>query len=376
MLTVEGMLARTRHAVKPANRAAVPAGPRYLTVPMLTGIICSMSDHLINTRGPADLHTNGAEPAALADSALRDSLYRLMLLIRRFEERVYRLFLEGEIPGTLHQYQGQEAVAVGVCGVLTRDDWITSTHRPHGHALAKGVTARAAMAELYGKRTGCCGGKGGSMHLGDPAVGMLPAIAIVGGGNTVVTGLGLAMKLRGSRQVAVCFFGEGATNEGAFHEGINFAAVERLPVVLVCENNLYGASTSYSRVALVPDVAERAKAYGVPARIVDGMDVVAVREAAQDAVAAARAGAGPTLLECKTYRFTGHSRSDARGYRTREEEARWAARDPLLVLGASLDEVTLKSLEAEVKAELDDAVEFARKSPFPEPGDATADIYA
>ena len=335
-----------------------------------------MSDHLINIRGTADSHADGTEPAALADSGLRESLYRRMLLIRRFEERVYRLFLEGEIPGTLHQYQGQEAVAVGVCDVLTRDDWITSTHRPHGHALAKGVSTRAAMAELYARRTGCCGGKGGSMHLGDPEVGMLPAIAIVGGGNTVVTGLGLAMKLRRRRQVAVCFFGDGATNEGAFHEGINFAAVERLPVVLVCENNLYGASTPYSRVALVPDVAERAKAYGVPARIVDGMDVLAVREAARDAVAAARAGAGPTLLECKTYRFTGHSRSDARGYRTREEEARWAARDPLLVLGASLDEATLGHLEAEVKAELDDAVEFARSSPFPEPGDATAGVYA
>ena len=335
-----------------------------------------MSDHLINIPGTPDSHEDGTEPAALDDSELRESLYRRMLLIRRFEERVYRLFLEGEIPGTLHQYQGQEAVAVGVCDVLTRDDWITSTHRPHGHALAKGVSTRAAMAELYGRRTGCCGGKGGSMHLGDPEVGMLPAIAIVGGGNTVVTGLGLAMKLRRRRQVAVCFFGDGATNEGAFHEGINFAAVERLPVVLVCENNLYGASTPYGRVALVPDVAERAKAYGVPARIVDGMDVMAVREAARDAVAAARAGAGPTLLECKTYRFTGHSRSDARGYRTREEEARWAARDPLLVLGASLDEATLGHLEAQVKAELDDAVEFARSSPFPEPGDATADVYA
>jgi TPP-dependent pyruvate/acetoin dehydrogenase alpha subunit len=248
-----------------------------------------MSDHLINIPGTADSHEDGTEPAALDDSELRESLYRRMLLIRRFEERVYRLFLEGEIPGTLHQYQGQEAVAVGVCDVLTHDDWITSTHRPHGHALAKGVSTRAAMAELYGRRTGCCGGKGGSMHLGDPEVGMLPAIAIVGGGNTVVTGLGLAMKLRRRRQVAVCFFGDGATNEGAFHEGINFAAVERLPVVLVCENNLYGASTPYGRVALVPDVAERAKAYGVPARIVDGMDVMAVREAARDAVAAARA---------------------------------------------------------------------------------------
>jgi len=299
-----------------------------------------------------------------------------MLLIRRFEERVYRLFLEGEIPGTLHQYQGQEAVAVGVCDVLRRDDWITSTHRPHGHALAKGVTARAAMAELYGKATGCCKGKGGSMHLGDPAVGMLPAIAIVGGGNTVVTGLGLAMKLRRTEQVAACFFGDGASNEGAFHEGLNFAAVEQLPIVFVCENNLYGASTPYGRVSLVPDVAQRATAYGVPAQIVDGMDVLAVRAACAEAVASARAGGGPTLIECKTYRFTGHSRSDARGYRTREEEDEWSQRDPLVVIGARLDEAALAELESEVRAELDDAVEFARSSPQPDPAEALEDIYA
>src|SRR5579862_6455783 len=247
--------------------------------------------------------------AAQPDPVTLAGLYRQMLLIRRFEETVYYLFLEGEIPGTLHQYQGQEAVAVGICDALRPTDWITSTHRPHGHALAKGVTARAAMAELFGKATGCCAGKGGSMHLGDPAVGMLPAIAIVGGGNTVVTGVGLAFALRRSDQVAACFFGEGATNEGAFHEGLNFAAVARLPIVLVCENNLYGASTHYEHVSIVPDVANRAKAYGVPARIVDGMDVLAVREATVDAVAAVRGGAGPSFLECKTYRFTGHSRS-------------------------------------------------------------------
>jgi TPP-dependent pyruvate/acetoin dehydrogenase alpha subunit len=299
-----------------------------------------------------------------------------MLLIRHFEERVYRLFLDGEIPGTLHQYQGQEAVAAGVCDVLRRDDWITSTHRPHGHALAKGVATREAMAELYGKATGCCGGKGGSMHLGDPAVGMVPAIAIVAGGNTVVNGLGLAMKLRRTDQVAACFFGEGATNEGAFHEGLNFAAVEELPIVLVCENNLYGASTPYTRVSRVRDVAERAAAYGVPARIVDGMDVLAVREAAASAVEAARTGAGPTLLECKTYRFTGHSRSDARGYRSREEEAEWSERDPLAVLGARLPADTIGQLEADVQAELDDAVEFARASPFPDPQAAFEDVYA
>ena len=301
-------------------------------------------------------------------------LYRQMLLIRRFEERVYLLFLEGEIPGTLHQYQGQEAVAAGVCDALNLDDWITSTHRPHGHALAKGVSPRSAMAELYGKQTGCCRGRGGSMHLGDPDVGMPPAIAIVGGGNTVVTGIGLAFKLQRSERVAVCFFGDGATNEGAFHEGLNFAAVQRLPVVFVCENNLYGASTPWHQVSLVTDVADRAAAYGVPGRIVDGMDALAVREATADAVAAARAGEGPTLLECKTYRFVGHSRSDARGYRTREEEAEWQARDPIARLRPQVADA--ESIEAEVEATLDDAVEFARSSPDADPADVGLDAYA
>ena len=303
-------------------------------------------------------------------------LYRELVRIRRFEERVYLLFLEGEIPGTVHQYQGQEAVAVGVCSALERTDWITSTHRPHGHALAKGVSPRAAMAELYGKATGCCRGRGGSMHLGDPDVGMLPAIAIVAGGNTVVTGLGLAFKLRRSGQVAACFFGEGATNEGAFHEGLNFAAVQQLPVVFVCENNLYGASTPYRRVSLVEDVAARAAAYGVPGRIVDGMDVLAVHVAASEAVADARAGNGPTLLECKTYRFVGHSRSDARGYRARDEEAEWKERDPVARLRAELPEDVAAAIEVAIEGVLDDAVEFARGSPDPDPEELPGDVYA
>lgn len=309
-------------------------------------------------------------------------LYRQMLLIRRFEETVYYLFLEGEIPGTLHQYQGQEAVAVGICDALRPTDWITSTHRPHGHALAKGVTPRAAMAELYGKATGCCMGKGGSMHLGDPAVGMLPAIAIVGGGNTVVTGLGLAFALRRTDQVAVCFFGDGASNEGAFHEGMNFAAVRRLPIVFVCENNLYGASTPFGAVSALVDVADRAAAYGIPGHVVDGMDVVAVREAGALAVANARAGDGPTLLECKTYRFVGHSRSDARGYRAAEEEAVWKERDPIprlrsaLVEPASVGPDAVETIEREVEATIEDAVEFARASPDADPQEALTDVYA
>lgn len=308
-------------------------------------------------------------------------LYERMLLLRRFEERVYHLFLQGELPGTLHQYQGQEAVAVGICDHLSHTDWITSTHRPHGHALAKGVTPRSAMAELYAKVTGCCRGKGGSMHLGDPDVGMLPAIAIVGGGNSIVTGLGLTFKLRKTQQVAVCFFGDGATNEGAFHESMNFAAVQKLPIVFVCENNLYGASTPYHKVSPVVDVAERACAYNIPAHIVDGMDVLAVHRAGGDAIAAARCGGGPILLECKTYRFTGHSRSDARGYRTKTEEADWLARDSITSLGHQLiaagyaDEAMLATVEDQVTLILDDAVEFARNSPDTTVAQATEDVF-
>lgn len=314
------------------------------------------------------------------DDALH--LYQEMLRIRRFEDRVYQLFLKGELPGTLHQYQGQEAVAVGACQALEKSDWITSTHRPHGHALAKGVSMRSAMAELYGKATGCCAGKGGSMHLGDPDVGMIPAIAIVAGGISVVTGLGLAFKLQKSGQVALCFFGEGASNEGAFHEGVNFAAVQQLPIVFMCENNIYGASTPFHQTSLVENVADRAVAYGIPSVIVDGMDVVAVRTAVAEARERAAAGHGPTLIEAKTYRFAGHSRGDARGYRTRDEEAEWADKDAIARMALAItstglaDEAALAAVRVDVDIELEDSVEFARNSPDPDPAEALTDAYA
>ncbi|MFM7146514.1 MAG: thiamine pyrophosphate-dependent dehydrogenase E1 component subunit alpha, partial [Actinomycetales bacterium] len=314
------------------------------------------------------------------DDAL--ATYRELCRLRRFEDKVYQLFLKGELPGTVHQYQGQEAVAVGVCQALESGDWITSTHRPHGHAIAKGVSMRAALAELYGKATGCCGGKGGSMHLGDPEVGMVPAIAIVAGGVSIVSGMGLAFKLQRTGQVAACFFGEGATNEGAFHEGVNFAAVQRLPIVYVCENNLYGASTPYHVTTLVPEVAERAAAYGIPAVSVDGMNPLAVREATAVARARAAAGDGPTLIEAKTYRFAGHSRGDAKKYRTRDEEEQWKGLDPIDRMITAIcardpqASAALALIDAQVAAEIDDAVEFARSSPDPEVGDAFTDAYA
>ena len=308
-------------------------------------------------------------------------MYRRMLTIRRFEERCNYLFMQGRIPSTLHLYIGQEAVAVGVCAHLRPEDYALSTHRPHGHAIAKGVSLRSIMAELFAKVTGCCQGKGGSMHVGDMAVGMLPAIAIVGANIPLAAGLGLAAKRLGTDRVAVAFFGDGAANEGAFHEGVNMAAIWDLPVIYVCENNLYGASTNFSKVFRVENVADRAQAYGIPGVVVDGMDVTAVYQVAGEAVARARRGEGPTLIECKTYRLVGHSRSDPRTYRTKEEEAVWQAKDPipntaerLKALGLADDE-TLAAIEKDVETEIDDAVAFAEASPSPEPVDALKHVF-
>lgn len=308
-------------------------------------------------------------------------MYRTMLTIRQFEEKCNYLFMQGRIPSTLHLYIGQEAVAAGVCAHLSPADYMLSTHRPHGHAIAKGVSLNSIMAELYAKRTGCCQAKGGSMHVGDMAVGALPAIAIVGGNIPIAAGLALAAKRLGTDQVTVAFFGEGAANEGAFHEGINMAAIWSLPVIYVCENNLYGASTSFSSVFKVENVADRAAAYGIPGVVVDGMDVEAVYQAAGEAVARARRGDGPTLLECKTYRLVGHSRSDPRNYRSKEEEAAWQARDPiprlarrLKELGQATDE-TLAAIEDQVVQAVQAAVAFAEESPYPEPADTLQHVF-
>ena len=316
------------------------------------------------------------------DTELLISLFKDIIRLRKFEDKVYQLFLKGELPGTIHQYQGQEAVAVGICSVLEKSDWITSTHRPHGHAIAKGVKMRDAMAELYGKVTGCCKGKGGSMHLGDPDVGMIPAIAIVAGGISVVTGIGLAFKLKKTKQVAACFFGEGATNEGAFHEGLNMAAYQKLPIIYVCENNLYGASTQYNKTTLVEDVAERVKSYGMRSMIVDGMNVVEVYLAAKEAKESVLNGEGPILIEAKTYRFAGHSRGDAKKYRSNEEEDYWKTMDPIermkdsLFSNNVLDDDSYALILRDIQEEIDDAVLFAQQSDFPPVEDAFKDAYA
>jgi len=309
------------------------------------------------------------------------SLYRKMLLIRQFEERVKYLFLEGVMPGTIHQYHGQEAIAVGVCSALNPDDVVTSTHRPHGHAIARGLSVESMMHELFGKTTGCCHGRGGSMHIGDLEKGMVPAIAIVGGGVPVATGIALAFKMRKEPRVAVCFTGDGAVNQGAFHEGVNMGAIWSLPVVYVIENNRYSASTPIAQMVRVRDLSDRAAAYGIPGVTIDGNDVLEVYETARQAIGGARAGGGPTLIEAVTYRLTGHSRRDPANYQPEEERKQAQQREPIkrlaerLVSGGIADRAALAQIQQEVDAEVERAVESAMVAPDPAPQDALEGLF-
>ena len=308
-------------------------------------------------------------------------MYRRMVEIREFEERVRYLFLEGKMPGTIHQYIGMEACAVGVCSVLTESDVIASTHRPNGHAIARGIPMKEIMAELYGKRTGCCGGKGGAMHIGDLSRGMIPAIAIVGGNLPIIMGVALAFKLRGEKRVAVSFFGDGASNEGAFHEALNMASVYEVPAIFVCENNQYGASTSIKRVLRIENIADRAAAYGMRGDIVDGMDVFTVYAHTKEAVDIARNGGGPTLLELKTFRLCGHSRRDPNNYMTEEEKKEWKKLDPILLSEkvllekGLLDEVEIERIHKETESLVSEAIEYGQKSPEPLPEDTLKGLY-
>jgi len=316
------------------------------------------------------------------DNARLLEMYRKMFEIRCFEEKVYDLYGRNLVPGTIHLYAGQEAVAVGVCANLGRDDYITSTHRGHGHCIAKGARLDKIMAEILGKKTGYCKGKGGSMHIADFNVGMLGATAVVGAGIPIAAGAGLSIKLRRTAQVVACFFGEGASNQGTFHEGINMASTWALPVLFVCENNLYAMGTRQSRVMNIANVADRAAAYGIPGKAVDGNDVLAVYEVARGAVGRARRGEGPTLIECKTYRQKGHSRFDPATYRPEDEVKRWLEKDPIqrlktrLLKDNVLTEQKAKEIEDAIAAEVEKAVEFAEKSPYPEPEEALEDVYA
>src|SRR5580704_8362096 len=312
------------------------------------------------------------------DRAFLLGLYERMVLIREFEDTVKFLFLEGTMPGTIHQCQGQEATAVGVCAALRSDDWITSTFRGHGHALAKGLSAQEMMDELFGAESGCCKGRGGSMHMGNMAKGMVPGIAIVAGGVPLATGMALAFKMQKTTQVVACFFGDGAIAEGAFHEGANMAAIWGLPVIFVCENNLYGASTHVDLVMKNPRISDRAASYGFRGETVDGNDVLKVLDAAQRAAADCREGRGPVLLELLTYRRTGHSRRDPCHYQPKHERELWAQRDPIerfaeaLQLSGEQRDIIRKRVE-ELLAE---AVERAKYAPQPKSVELAEHVFA
>jgi acetoin:2,6-dichlorophenolindophenol oxidoreductase subunit alpha len=311
-------------------------------------------------------------------------LHRRMVRIRIFEETAGKLMEDGKIPGALHLYVGQEAVAAGVMAHLSDEDWITSTHRGHGHLIAKGGEFDRMFAELYGKATGYCKGKGGSMHICNMELGMLGANGIVGGGPPIAVGAAFSNKFRKTKNVACTFFGDGASNEGAFHEAANMAGLFKLPVIFVCENNGFGEYTPQAKHQAIVDVADRAAGYGMPGVVVDGMDVMAVHEAAGEAIERARRGEGPTLLECKTYRFYDHVgvRGMGLSYRTDEEVAKWKKRDPIKLLESLLAKQKILSAKAakavhdEVTQEVKDAVAFAEQSPFPDPSALLEDVYA
>jgi TPP-dependent pyruvate/acetoin dehydrogenase alpha subunit len=309
-------------------------------------------------------------------------LYDRMTLIREFEERLRQLVDAGMPVGAAHYYAGEEAVAAGVCAALAPDDWIASTHRGHGHCIAKGVDVRPMMAELFGKATGTNRGKGGSMHITDIRVGMLGVNPILGMGTTHAIGAGLSAKVRRTSQVVATFFGDGAASIGAVHEAMNMAAIWKLPVIFVCENNGYAQATPVEYAIAVKDIAERAAGYNMPGAVVDGQDVFAVWEAADAAVRRARAGDGPSLIECKTYRYYGHySADDTRRYRTPEEEAAARARDCIkrfreqVLAHGLLSAAELDAVDARNRALIDEAVAFAEASPLPEPAELYTDVY-
>ena len=312
-------------------------------------------------------------------------MYRNMLRIRYFEERLAEESAQGNIPGLLHLYVGEEAVAVGACTPLSKEDYITSTHRGHGHCIAKGGDLGKMMAELFAKETGYCKGRGGSMHIAAPEIGIVGCSAIAGAGIPIAAGVGLSIKMRGSSQVCVSFFGDGASNTGAFHEGMNMAAVWKLPVIYVLENNMYAISVASARSTKLKNISERASAYGMASAVADGMDVLSVYQAVSEAAARARRGEGPTIVECKTYRFRGHHEGDPKKgelYRTKNEMDEWEKRDAIRRLSDKIitenkaTQAELDGIKQEVLKEVADAVEFAKKSPSPKPEDASAYLFA
>ena len=309
-------------------------------------------------------------------------LYRTMLTIRLFEERVIAEMARGRGFGTAHTSDGQEAVPTGMCAYLSPEDYIASTHRGHGHCIAKGVEPRVMMAEIFGRATGACRGKGGSMHIADFSKGMLGANGVVGASVPLACGAALSAKLQSTDRVAVAFFGDGASNQGVVHESMNLASIWKLPVIFVCENNQYAQSTPVAYSTSVPSIADRARGYSMPGRMVDGMDVLAVCDAAGWAVGRARAGQGPTLLECRTYRYHGHFLADdPSNYRPEEEVVVYNQRDPIpsfkrrVLEEGTISEAELTATEKEVESTIDEAVAFAETSPLPPVEELLTDVY-
>jgi pyruvate dehydrogenase E1 component alpha subunit len=308
-------------------------------------------------------------------------IYERMRLIREFENRAADLFAEGRIPGFVHLYAGEEAIAAGVCAHLTDRDFITSTHRGHGHCIAKGVDLKEMMAELYGKAPGACKGKGGSMHIADVTKGMLGANGIVGAGGPLACGSGLMSKVKGTDQVTVCFFGDGASEQGTMHESMNLASIWKLPVVFVCENNGYAQTTPSRYHCAAQDIADRATGYNMPGFAIDGTDLFAVYEAAGEAIARARRGEGPTLMECKAFRYYGHFQGDNLSYFTEEERAKNKERDPIdnfkkrVLERGLLAEEEMAEIESRAKKAIDEAVQFAEAAPYPAVEEVLTDVY-
>ena len=320
--------------------------------------------------------------AAQYDRETLLKMFHQMLLIRRFEEKCAESYSLGKIGGFCHLYIGQEAVGVGAISALRRDDYVITSYREHGQAIAKGISPEAVMAELYGKATGCSKGKGGSMHLFDASVNFMGGHAIVGGQIPLATGLAFAAKYKETDQVAVCFFGEAAVNQGAFHESLNMAQLWKLPCIYICENNMYGMGTSLQRAMSMEEVATKACAYEVASEFVDGMDVMAMRAATERAIDRARNESAPTLIEARTYRYMGHSMSDPGKYRTRAEIEKYQERDPIKLFRAKLEadglltEDDVKKFEDEIREEVERAVKFADESPEPAPEELMTNIYA
>src|SRR5690242_15441082 len=331
---------------------------------------------------PAKSKSNSETPSFAEDRDTLVKIYHEMVMIRRFEEKCAESYSLGKIGGFCHLYIGQEAVAVGSISLLRKDDYVLTSYREHGQAIAKGISPEAVMAELYGKATGCSHGKGGSMHMFDKNVSFLGGHAIVGGQIPLATGVAFAAKYQETDRVALCFFGEAAVNQGAFHESLNMAQLWKLPCIYICENNMYGMGTSLERAMSFQDVAQKSCAYEVVSEFVDGMDVLAMRHATERAIKRAREESLPTLLEARTYRYMGHSMSDPGNYRTRAEIEKYQQRDPIKLFSASLleekivEQKALDEIDRQVREEVEDSLRFADESPLPDPKELYTDVYA